>query len=291
MKSNYDKFPSINVDGQCWSGWENIITTLNRRIKTINKTQIIVAIDCYSGVLYKDIKKEIERLDSNFFVNTTDYFKSEQKILELTNPDVTDDEIFGVITRLKLQNFFDEESLNDVKNKISITEGITIIFGYGASLFASSPDIIVYADMARWEIQQRMRKGQVTGIGVDDSNERFVTQYKRGYFVDWRVLDNHKKTLLDKIDYLLDTNKSEKPKLIEGDVFRSGMEKLVNTPFRLVPFFDPGPWGGQWMKEVCDLDKNQQNFAWCFDCVPEENSLLLNVDNEIIEFPSINLVF
>jgi mannose-6-phosphate isomerase class I len=32
------------------------------------------------------------------------------------------------------------------------------------------------------------------------------------------------------------------------------------------------------------------NYAWCFDCVPEENSLLLKVGGELVEIPSINLV-
>jgi len=65
----------------------------------------------------------------------------------------------------------------------------------------------------------------------------------------------------------------------------------VSQPFRLVPFFDPGPWGGQWMKEYCDLDRSMANYAWCFDCVPEENSLLIKFGNTIFETPSINLVF
>ncbi|MDE8698263.1 hypothetical protein PZH42_30435, partial [Bacteroides cellulosilyticus] len=46
-------------------------------------------------------------------------------------------------------------------------------------------------------------------------------------------------------------------------------------PFRVVPFFDPAPWGGQWMKEVCGLNPEKENYGWCFDCVPEENSLYL----------------
>ena len=29
------------------------------------------------------------------------------------------------------------------------------------------------------------------------------------------------------------------------------------------------------MKEVCHLDCDQDNFAWSFDGVPEENSILL----------------
>jgi mannose-6-phosphate isomerase class I len=58
-----------------------------------------------------------------------------------------------------------------------------------------------------------------------------------------------------------------------------------------VPFFDPAPWGGQWMKEVCDLDRTVGNFGWCFDCVPEENSLLLGFGDVRVEVPSIDLVF
>ena len=45
------------------------------------------------------------------------------------------------------------------------------------------------------------------------------------------------------------------------------------------------------MKEVCDLDRSAINYAWCFDCVPEENSLLLRFGDIDVEIPAINLVF
>ena len=44
------------------------------------------------------------------------------------------------------------------------------------------------------------------------------------------------------------------------------------------------------MKEVCGLDKKEKNFAWSFDGVPEENSLLLDFGNGIIEIPAMDLV-
>jgi mannose-6-phosphate isomerase class I len=58
-----------------------------------------------------------------------------------------------------------------------------------------------------------------------------------------------------------------------------------------VPYFDPGPWGGHWMEEVCDLPSDAPNYAWCFDCVPEENSLLLGFGDVQIELPAIDLTF
>ena len=45
------------------------------------------------------------------------------------------------------------------------------------------------------------------------------------------------------------------------------------------------------MKEVCDLDRSTRNYGWCFDCVPEENSLLLGFGEVCFEIPSLNLVF
>ena len=79
--------------------------------------------------------------------------------------------------------------------------------------------------------------------------------------------------------------------MITSEVFHRGLLKAAHQPFRVVPFFDPGPWGGQWMKEVCDLPPDKPNYAWCFDCVPEENSLLLGLGDTRIEMPSLNLVF
>ena len=72
---------------------------------------------------------------------------------------------------------------------------------------------------------------------------------------------------------------------------RRGLSHAVTRPFRVVPFFDPAPWGGQWMKEVCGLSGDAPNYGWCFDCVPEENSLLLGFGGVRLEIPAIDLVF
>jgi mannose-6-phosphate isomerase class I len=46
------------------------------------------------------------------------------------------------------------------------------------------------------------------------------------------------------------------------------------------------------MKRVCDLDPSEANYGWCFDCVPEENSLYLGFgDIRDFELPSLDLVF
>ena len=89
---------------------------------------------------------------------------------------------------------------------------------------------------------------------------------------------------------LMDTHIAGQPKMIDRETFFKGIEKTSTKPFRVVPFFDPAPWGGQWMKEVCDLDRSKQNYGWCFDCVPEENSLYFEVNGVRFELPSVDLV-
>jgi len=117
-------------------------------------------------------------------------------------------------------------------------------------------------------------------------------QYKRSFFIDWRVADRLKQAAMANWDFLLDTTEKETPKLISGAAHLAGIAAAASRPFRVVPFFDPGPWGGQWMREVCDLPDGPSNYAWCFDCVPEENSLLLEfAGGKLVEVPSINLVF
>ena len=181
--------------------------------------------------------------------------------------------------------------MNEVRKSIKEKNGTVIVYGCGASLLYPEADLLIYTDMARWEIQLRFRKNEVSNLGVCNKELKASLQYKRAFFVDWRVCDRLKKQLINRWDFVLDTNVQGQPKMVNGEDLRTAYRQAVTQPFRVVPFFDPGPWGGQWMKEYCDLDRNAENFAWCFDCVPEENSLLLQFGNIVFETPSINLVF
>lgn len=216
--------------------------------------------------------------------------KSEAQVRSITDPFMTDHVLFGYVTNLRIEDFFDQDKLSAARSKLETAGSETLIIGAGAALVAPSSARLVYADMARWEIQQRFRRHEVSGLGVDNRADAVSIQYKRGYFIDWRVLDMYKETLFDKVEWWLDTNDAAAPKLISGETFCNGMEKTARKPFRVVPFFDPAPWGGQWMKDVCDLDRSVSNYGWCFDCVPEENSLLLEVDGVKVEFPANDLV-
>lgn len=287
MKHNsYDKFPSTKIIGNIDVGWEDIRKKLNKQLQK----NTVLAVELYTGVYEDELVEELKKILHCIFIDMRDLMKPEEEIREMTNRFMTDDVIFGYVTNLNLIDYFDKEKLEKARQEIILCSNNVIVFGTGAALLADENTTLLYADMARWEIQQRFRRHEVKALGVDNRSDTVLSQYKRGYFNDWRILDKHKSTLFSKVDYWLDTHISSTPKMIDRNTFLSGINKTVQSPFRVVPFFDPAPWGGQWMKEVCDLDRNIDNFGWCFDCVPEENSLLLEVNGTIFEMPSFNLV-
>lgn len=289
--SNYDKFPSTTVHAPLWKGWCSIQEELTHKIAgTSDKKQHILVIECYHGVLHDEVIAAFSALSTQFFT-TSALFKSPEEIEELTRPYLTDDRLFGRRAPLTYADYFESEKVAAFKGKISTMDGLIIVYGHGAAELIDHPDTLVYADMARWEIQQRFRKELIDGLGVLNRHEAPSLHYKRGYFLDWIVCDTLKKKVLPQADYWLDTHKPNAPAMISGESLRAALEQTVHSPFRVVPFFDPAPWGGQWMKEVCGLDKEKENFGWCFDCVPEENSLYLNIDGTLFELAANTLVF
>jgi mannose-6-phosphate isomerase class I len=295
--SKFTNLPVVEVSNDLYkveNGWADICNRLSNEITAKKKSKILVVIETYQGIIQEElISNLMSGLTFDRFIQAADFMLPEEEIKKLVFPDVTNDRIFGFLTRLTMDAFFDLEKVNSIQAEInSIKEGTIIIYGSGAAILCPKPDMLVYADMARWEIQLRMRKHLVDNLGVNNRNTSdWMLLYKQGFFVDWRVCDRLKKTLFEKWDFLLDTNKIGQPKLVEGKAILEGLELATNRPFSVVPFFDPGPWGGQWMKEVCNLDESAPNFAWCFNAVPEENSLLLKFGEDVIEIPSINLVF
>jgi mannose-6-phosphate isomerase class I len=293
-KSNFDKFPEVRISGhECIAGWQGISACLQRATDKIQREKKVVVIECYHGVYTNEIATHLRNnFPSALLIDAGSAMRSISEIDKLVYPFVTDDPVFGYMAPLNLIDFFDNNKIYSLQKKVNAVErGMVIIYGQGASLIAFSPDLIVYADMPRWEIQLRFRNNSISNLGSNNASAEFSYQYKRSFFVDWRVCDRHKLTLMHTWDYLLDTTIPEHPKMISGIALKDALTEVVSRPFRVVPFFDPGPWGGQWLKEVCDLDREQQNFAWGFDCVPEENSLLLRFGDTTFETPAINVVF
>lgn len=293
---NYDKQPFVAVSGHeqdCHVGWPAIMDGLRRAVSARAGRRVVMAVECYSGVFEEDIRAAfLQHFQPHHLFLSSRAFLAPAEVDRLVASDLGgDDPVFGRLTRLTMADFLCPEKLGALRREIDCIEsGVIVVLG-AAALLCCAPDIVVYADMTRWEAQMRQRRDEISNLGVDNRTLKASLQYKRSFFIDWRVCDKLKQTTMARWDFLLDTCTPSEPRLITGEAFRDGLRQAARRPFRVVPFFDPGPWGGQWMREVCDLPDGPPNYAWCFDCVPEENSLLLGFGDVRVEIPSINLVF
>jgi len=285
FKSDYDCFPKTTIKNhKAFHGYDEIYHELNKKI---NDSSVVV-FDYYPGVDEDEVYELIKRFNFSLEINMHDLFKDGKTMTEQMKYNLTDDRVFGKMYYGNLVDFMDEEKLKEAQNKIKEQNGSVIVYGVGAGL-VSHGDVYVYFDMARWQIQLRYRKG-MANYNVDNYDEDILKKYKRGYFIEWRIADKHKEKCFECFDYVVDTNAANDPKMISRYTFTESLKQLAQKPFRTVPYFDPGVWGGQWMKEVCNLDKNQPNYAWSFDGVPEENSILFDYDGVIVELPAMDLV-
>lgn len=286
----YDRFPYIPSGSreECFDGWPAVISRIRPRVRS----GAVVAVECYPGTSIEEFHRELTAgISGARIVRTLDLFRPAAEIEKMLAPVLGDDPVFGMMNTIGIEDFFDPQLLRAARARCSSAGEPLVILGPGATSVCPEPALLVYVDMARWELQLRQRRNEIANLGADNFEERASLKYKRAFFVDWRAADRLKAKLLTRIDLLVDGNEPNRPKAIAGDVFRRSLAAAVKRPFRVVPFFDPGPWGGHWMERVCGLPEDgAPNHAWCFDCVPEENSLLLGFGDCRVEIPSLDLV-
>jgi mannose-6-phosphate isomerase class I len=291
-QSNYDKFPVVAAGSaeECSEGWGAVAARLAPALHAHGG----LSVECYPGVFAREVLEQLRsHLDSPAAFFSEDCLKSPQQLRGMLEPLLGTDRVFGRMSGIRLEDYFDPLRLEEMRAKVAEAgaRGPVLIAGAGASFVAPAAAPVVYADLARWEIQLRWRRNEIGNLGLENADADSAEKYKCGFFAEWRAADRTKKELLPRMDFLLDTNQPRAPRLISGDTFRSALALTARRPFRVVPYFDPGPWGGHWMEEVCDLPRDAPNHAWCFDCVPEENSLLLGFGDHRVEVPAIDLVF
>ncbi|RYD50166.1 MAG: mannose-6-phosphate isomerase [Verrucomicrobiaceae bacterium] len=289
-RSNYNKEPQVVVSGmddQCWSGWVEIMEEILAR-----KAPTVLAVECYLGVNVNEIAAAVRSyIPSASIFESETAFHDTETIENMVEPFIgKNDPIFGYRSALRMESYFSPEKLAELRKMIGeANRAPVVIIGPGASI-VDKGDVLVYAEMPRWEAQGRMRRNAMSNLGTRNCQLKWSLQYKRAFFNDWPVCDRLKLGL-GNADYILDTCKPDEPKMISWTAAKTACETALSGPFRVVPFFDPAPWGGQWMKKTMDLPNDAPNYGWCFDCVPEENSILFRFGETVVELPSMNVVF
>lgn len=293
MAANYDKRPAVAVPGfagHAVQGWPAVIERLRGGLAGGRRTGVV---ECHPGVDAADIAQRLRAgMPETAVWSTRAVFRGEAEIEQLVAPLLGGgDPVFGRMGALEIDAFLDPEKVRALRVGMAAERRPGWLVGPGASAIWPEAEVLVQAGLPRWEAQQRQRRNASPNLGASNAHERPSLTYKRAFFVDWRVYDRIKLRTQARWDFLLETVNPDDPRLVTGEALRAGWRHVTTRPFRVVPFFDPGPWGGQWMKRMCGLDPAAPNYAWGFDCVPEENSLRLTFDGVTLELPAQSLVF
>lgn len=286
----YVMFPRVDVccpDARVYEGAGAIARALGDACVT---GKCVLSIECYPGVDQQELLDGLAALHPALVIHSDDLaFEPEKLDAALERDLLPQDPVFGIMTVRRLRDFFYEAKIEEARQRIdAVAEGLVLVYGVGATLVHPG-DVQVVADITRWEIQLRYRRG-MTNWRTAQTDLPKLKKYKRGFFAEWRWADREKDHLLNTMDFYLDMTTQGSPAMVDGAAYREALRQTTQRPFRMVPYFDPGVWGGNWMKDHFELPENGSNYAWSFDGVPEENSLLLDFGGHLIQTPALNLV-
>lgn len=273
----YDVYPGFPIgSGKIELGYDALAAKLSG----------LVTIDGYGGVQWANLR---EQLDAAFkrrnihavWHDVTQALKPEAEIDALCAPFLGgDDPLFGTRFTGQLADFFDAVKLQAITPDSAAD--VNIIYGCGAAL-AGWDGTLVYVDVPKNEIQFRSRAGSVTNLGKQQPTDA-KTMYKRFYFVDWVALNRHKADLLARIDWMVDEQRPDEPAVMGGADLREALGLMSRSYFRVRPWFEPGPWGGQWIKKhIPQLPQDAPNYAWSFELIVPENGLAFESDGTLLE--------
>jgi mannose-6-phosphate isomerase class I len=247
-----------------------------------------VVIDGYPGVLWADFR---ERLHAALhalgvrvhWVDAGSALLPPEQIDALIAPYLGgDDPIFGFRYGGELGDFFAPAALAQLADNTDPGADLNILYGCGAAL-AGWPGALVYVDVPKNEIQFRQRAGSVACLGAAGPLDPKLA-YKRSYFVDWPAANRHKASLYTHIDWIVDGQRPDEVTFARGDDLRQGLDQMANSFFRVRPWFEPGPWGGQWIRQrMPQLAQDVPNYAWSFELIVPENGLVLESDGWLLE--------
>lgn len=173
--TRYDKFPEVAVQGYddaAWQGWQAVTEAVSRKVTALGLRKTLLIVDCYHGVNLAELTEHfINPLQPACSINAESAKYDEPHIHAMIERNLTDDRVFGVLSCHEMPEFFDTARVQRLRDQIErVDNGLVVVYGPGAALIAEG-DVLVYADMARWEIQQRFRRGELGNWGAGNVDE------------------------------------------------------------------------------------------------------------------------
>jgi mannose-6-phosphate isomerase class I len=287
VKAGYNIYPvaALGAD-KIFNGYESLAQWI------ISKKTVLI--DGYVGVCWKDIQHALhaclikQGVQVNW-IQSADFLKSSTEIEGMVAPFLgAEDAVWGTKCTLDLGDLYQVDQL--LEQSIDPDADVNIIIGPGAAL-SNWAAAILYIDLPKNELQFRMRAGAAYNLGSTRIQEPFI-MYKRFFFVDWVLLNKHKKGILNQLDAVADGQWPDTINWMLHADLSAALDKLSHSVIRARPWFEPGAWGGQWIKErIENLNKEVVNYAWSFELISPENGLVFESEGNLLEVSFDTLMF
>jgi len=277
----YDIYPAYRLGpGLVARGFDAIAESIAR------SGQRSVIIDGFNGVLWEPLidglRSSLAKLGHHSSpLPVLSALLPEEAIERLIEPYLGgNDPLYGTRAPLVLEQFFSRERLLELREATS--DDLVLLYGPGAAL-ARREGMLIYVDVPKNEIQFRSRAGSIANLGASAPSDS-RSMYKRFYFIDWPVLNRHRRALLRQIDLMVDAQRPQDPTSMRGEDFRQGLNQMARSHFRVRPWFEPGPWGGQWIKSaIPGVAPEAENYAWSFELISPENGIAFESEGWMLE--------
>ncbi|ALS27135.1 mannose-6-phosphate isomerase [Paenibacillus sp. 32O-W] len=272
------------------TGYDAFLSIIDRRLGDSETKRLIVAIDGTHGVSFERLREALKNFYAHEeigFIESQSYLKPETQIKEHFKENITDNRAFGRKTNEGIESYFQPEARKLVRAQLEIESAkhrLTVVLGTGAYwLSQDAADLRFFADISR-ELQQIKHKAGMNNFGGLTGLDT-VEKYKVALFVEWPILETYRKRHLHEMDYYIDMNTEDEPKTAGVSDLLGMMKDISNYPLRVKPFFAPGVWGGQYLKQLADLPADMPNCAWSFEPIAPENSILIAQSGAVMEIP------
>ncbi len=287
----YDAFPAFELDDErIDSGYAFLADKIHKQIPEGLR---VLVVDGFSGVDWHRFRSGLEKsLDTKNiaaeWIEMDKCLADPETIRQRIEPFMGgDDRVFGAHYPFGPEVFFDADKAARCRIQMSIARGakaghLLIVYGHGAGLLELW-DQLWYIDYPKDLLQMKARAGKQFNIG-DNRIDGFEAFYKRAYFIEWPALNRLKRRLLPQFDLFIDLQNPDNPVSMTGHDFRQMLKKISESPFRVRPWFFPGPWGGQFMKGHMGLAPDAPNLAWSFELIVPENGIVVRKKEALLEF-------
>lgn len=286
----YDILPTFPVQGKLSNSYHELVDHLIQN-----------HIHCIDGFVGVNWETPMQHIQQEFvkrgltarFVSIETALLPEAAIEEKVAPYLGgNDPLFGKKTPLELIAYFDTVKLATLRGMLNqATDNEYLIFYGPGAAFLDVSGQVMYIDLPKNILIQRMRAGLAGNLACAKQTDQ-KELYKRYYFVDWELLNRHKRMILSRVEILADQQSAENLPWILGNDLKATLHVMSKNYFRVRPTFEPGVWGGQWMKEhLTGIDQQVKNYAWSFEMIVPENGILLENNGQVLEISFDQLMF